>query len=239
MIGALGHIKKIIKLQILFLIVFINITLASEIKVLKFVCAENVVNRQPVNVSDVFKTDINKIYCFTKVKADKTPTYIYHVWYKNDKKVFEVKLNIRYTTYRTWSFKRISDNDIGNWRVELLDKNKDKIAEVKFKVVNAEDNIQLNTNETDFEKNNEKLEKEDLTIKSNFNNNIVRSTIEDVDKSNNGGKLTINQLSNNNIEDLKKDNKNFISKNFYLLLLIVFYVIFFPSVYLIYKKFQS
>ncbi|RUM60638.1 MAG: hypothetical protein DSY66_01720 [Persephonella sp.] len=238
MIGALGHIKNIIKLQILFLVIFINTTSASEIKILKFVCSEDVVNRQPVNVSNVFKTDIDKIYCFTKVKADKTPTYIYHVWYKNDKKVFEVKLNIRYSTYRTWSFKRISNNDVGNWRVELLDENKSKIAEVKFKVVKGENDITLNINETNTEKDNEKLEKKDLTIKSNFNVNIKNNTVKDIDNSDKENKLKINQL-NINSENLKKDNKDFISKNFYLLLLIAFYVIFFPSVYLIYKKFQS
>jgi len=237
-IGALGHIKNIIKLQILFLVIFINTTSASEIKILKFVCSEDVVNRQPVNVSNVFKTDIDKIYCFTKVKADKTPTYIYHVWYKNDKKVFEVKLNIRYSTYRTWSFKRISNNDVGNWRVELLDENKSKIAEVKFKVVKGENDITLNINETNTEKDNEKLEKKDLTIKSNFNVNIKNNTVKDIDNSDKENKLKINQL-NINSENLKKDNKDFISKNFYLLLLIAFYVIFFPSVYLIYKKFQS
>ena len=238
MIGALGHIKNIIKLQILFLVIFINTTSASEIKILKFVCSEDVVNRQPVNVSNVFKTDIDKIYCFTKVKADKTPTYIYHVWYKNDKKVFEVKLNIRYSTYRTWSFKRISNNDVGNWRVELLDENKSKIAEVKFKVVKGENDITLNINETNTEKDNEKLEKKDLTVKSNFNVNIKNNTVKDIDNSDKENKLKINQL-NINSENLKKDNKDFISKNFYLLLLIAFYVIFFPSVYLIYKKFQS
>jgi len=237
-IGALGHIKNIIKLQILFLVIFINTTSASEIKILKFVCSEDVVNRQPVNVSNVFKTDIDKIYCFTKVKADKTPTYIYHVWYKNDKKVFEVKLNIRYSTYRTWSFKRISNNDVGNWRVELLDENKSKIAEVKFKVVKGENDITLNINETNTEKDNEKLEKKDLTVKSNFNVNIKNNTVKDIDNSDKENKLKINQL-NINSENLKKDNKDFISKNFYLLLLIAFYVIFFPSVYLIYKKFQS
>ncbi len=94
--------------------------------------ARNVVNREPVGVSDVFSKDIKKVYCWTKVKAFKYPTYIVHQWYYKGKLKASVKLSIKSPVYRTWSSKKIYKGWTGKWRVVVKDEDGSVIASKEF-----------------------------------------------------------------------------------------------------------
>jgi len=124
--------------SILFAIfVFINISNAEEdalAEVLDIKFAKKVVNREPVDVSDTFSKDVKKVYCWTKIKAFKVPTFVVHEWYYNDKKMASVKLNITYPVFRTWSSKRIIESWTGKWRVVVKDENGSIIASKEFKI---------------------------------------------------------------------------------------------------------
>ncbi len=231
--------REIYLLPVLLLLVF-SYSFASKIKVEQFVCSENIVNRTPVNISKTFSTELDKVYCFIKVKTDKTPTYIYHVWYKNGKKIAEIKLNIKYQSYRTWSYKTIFPNDVGDWKVEILDNNKNKIAETYFRILAGSGQVDGNKDikaqrvfSEEVDNKGEELSKNSVEIS---NNKRLENSL-NKDKEINGKEEFIEdsfsyQTSGNKLQD-------FISKSGYLVLLIIFYLIFFPTVYFFYKKVHS
>jgi len=228
--------RGIYLLPVLLLLVF-SYSFASKIKVEQFVCSENVVNRTPVNISKTFSTELDKVYCFTKVKTDKTPTYIYHIWYKNGKRIAEIKLNIKYQFYRTWSYKTIFPSDIGNWKVELLDSNKNKIAETYFKILAGSSQIDGNKDIKEQEIFSEEVNNKGEELGKNsveISNNKRLEDTPNKDKEINSKEEFIEdsfsyQTSGNKLQ-------GFISKGFYLVLLIIFYLVFFPTVYFLNRK---
>ncbi len=221
---------------VLLLLVF-SYSFASKIKVEQFVCSENVVNRTPVNISKTFSTELDKVYCFTKVKTDKAPTYIYHVWYKNGKKIAEIKINIKYQSYRTWSYKTIFPSDVGDWKVELLDNNKNKITETYFKIVassgQVDGNKDIKTQEVyseELDNKSEKLSKNSVEIS---NNKKLEDSLNKDKELNSKEEFIEDSFSYQTSENKPQD---FISKSGYLVLLIIFYLIFFPTVYFLTRK---
>lgn len=220
-----------------FLLLVFSYSFASKIKVEQFVCSENVINRTPVKISKTFSTEVDKVYCFIKVITDKTPTYMYHVWYKNGKKIAEIKLNIKYQFYRTWSYKTIFPSDVGDWKVELLDDNKNKIAETYFKILAGSRQVDKNKDIKTQEISLEKADNKDDELNKNpveISNNKGLEDSFNKDKEMNGKEGHIkdsfpNQKSENKLKD-------FLSKSFYLVLLIIFYIVFFPTVYFLNRK---
>ncbi len=220
-----------------FLLLVFSYSFATKIKVEQFVCSGNVINRTPVKISKIFSTEIDKVYCFTKVKTDEIPTYIYHVWYKNGKKIAEIKLNIKYKLYRTWSYKTIFSNDVGDWKVELLDSNKNKIAETYFKMLansgHKDENEDIKAQDVFSEEVDNKSKELNKNSVSISNNKKLEDSL-NKDKEINSREEFIEdsfsyQTSGNKLQD-------FISKSFYLVLLIIFYLVFFPTVYFFNRK---
>ncbi len=125
--------------KIAFLLVFLvgifNISFAvedvlAEVVDIKF--AKKVKNKQPAGVSEVFPNDIKKVYCWTRIRAFKVPTYVIHEWYYKDMKMASVKLNITYPLFRTWSSKKIVPRWVGDWKVIVKDENGNIIAIKSF-----------------------------------------------------------------------------------------------------------
>lgn len=97
----------------------------------KLVMARAVEDREPIDEGIEFDAELGKVYCWVKVKCPAPPTKIKHVWYCDDEKVFQLALEIKYTTMRTWSVKGIAP---GNWRVDVVDKSDQVIGSVSFHV---------------------------------------------------------------------------------------------------------
>ena len=86
----------------------------------KSAVCQDVVDRQPVGVGDVFPKEISKVYCFTKVVGAHTETTITHNWYYNGDLKASVVLPVRSPSWRTWSSKTIDPSMTGEWMVEIL-----------------------------------------------------------------------------------------------------------------------
>jgi hypothetical protein len=97
----------------------------------KLVMARTVENREPVDESVEFDASLGKVYCWMNVKCPTPPKTMKHVWYKGDQKVFQLALEIKYATMRTWSIKGISP---GDWRVDVVDEADQVIGSMKFQV---------------------------------------------------------------------------------------------------------
>ena len=104
---------------------------AAGLKVEKAVAATGVEEHEPVGEAKEFEASVGKVYCWSKITADTTPTTIKHVWYVDDQKVSEISLDIKFPSTRTWSYKTVR---AGNWRVEITDEAGKVLSVVGFTV---------------------------------------------------------------------------------------------------------
>ncbi|MFH1282818.1 MAG: DUF2914 domain-containing protein [bacterium] len=78
--------------------------------------------REVVGESEIFDLNVsNKVYCWSCVKGAEEPTKILHKWYYGDNMISEISLNIAYPRHRTWSYKTITPDMAGAWKVEVID----------------------------------------------------------------------------------------------------------------------
>ena len=101
------------------------------VKVEKIVVATSVENHDPVGENTEFQASVGTLYCWTKITAANPPATIKHVWYDDDKKVFELSLDIKFASTRTWSSKSVK---AGSWKVEVTDDAGTVLSSVTFTV---------------------------------------------------------------------------------------------------------
>jgi hypothetical protein len=121
-------------LSLIFPILMIYVSQAAQIEVLDMKFSRDIEDRIPVDVSEVFPPDIGRVYCWTKIKADSVPTKIYHVWYFKNREMARIELDIHYPVFRTWSYKTILPQWIGEWKVVVQDENGNEIYEKSFEI---------------------------------------------------------------------------------------------------------
>jgi hypothetical protein len=92
-----------------------------------------VVDREPQGVAESFKSDVGKVYCWTKVTGAEG-TEITHAWFKGEGKMGEVKLAVKYPSTRTWSAKTIPADGKGDWRVDVVAADGTVLKSLSFKV---------------------------------------------------------------------------------------------------------
>jgi len=94
-------------------------------------------DRQPLGVGTVFPEDLDKLYCFTKIGGAEGKTYVYHVWYFEDKQIAIVKLPVKSKSWRTWSSKNLHLG-LGYGYVEIVSESGDILGRAEFKIQAAE-----------------------------------------------------------------------------------------------------
>jgi len=97
--------------------------------------------REIIGEAYIFPSSIGRVYCWTLVLGSEEPTEITHVWYYGEEKMAEVKLSIKSQRYRTWSYKTILPEWVGNWRVEVVDAIGDLLKSISFEVVKETEKI--------------------------------------------------------------------------------------------------
>lgn len=116
-------------LSIFLIGVFSLVSLAQEttqpttpvIKVDEMAICTSVEEKQPVGTDTAFVKTIGQLYCFVKVSGESDSTSIYVIWNYNDKEMAKVELSVKGKTWRTWSSKKIVEDWVGNWKVEVSD----------------------------------------------------------------------------------------------------------------------
>ena len=109
---------------------FDNTLTLKEIKICK-----NIKNRNPIGVGEVFPSSVDSLYCFTKIQNLGKKMEVRHVWYYENQIMTQVRYNVKKSNvYRSWTKKTISSFQIGNWRVEVQDRNGTIIGTKKFKI---------------------------------------------------------------------------------------------------------
>lgn len=94
----------------------------------------SVEGRIPQGADSIFAADIERVYCFTKLKNSGGNSNVTHVWYYKDKEMSRVKLAVRAATWRTWSYKTILPSWTGEWRVDVLSQDGNVLSSKSFEI---------------------------------------------------------------------------------------------------------
>ena len=109
---------------------FNNLVKLKEIKICR-----NIKNRSPVGVGEIFPSSVDSLYCYTKIENLGKKMEVRHVWYYENQIMTQVRYNVKKSNvYRSWTKKTISSFQIGNWRVEVQDRNGTIIGTKQFKI---------------------------------------------------------------------------------------------------------
>jgi hypothetical protein len=92
------------------------------------VCAK-VQDRKPIGCGEEFSlSNTGKVFIWMRVSEVKAPKIIKHVYYWNDEVIATVKLNLEYTSMRTWSQKTFKPDHDGHWKVVITTEDGEMIA---------------------------------------------------------------------------------------------------------------
>lgn len=90
----------------------------------------------PVDEGATFKTDVGKVWVYSKFTMDKDVTStIKHVYYYKDKLISTVELDVKGTSFRTNSYKTITKNMVGDWKVEITAENGEIYETLNFTII--------------------------------------------------------------------------------------------------------
>ena len=98
----------------------------------ELVICTGIEERQPVGVDTAFVKTVGQLYCFVKLSSESNDTSIFHTWFYNDKEMAKVELSVKGKTWRTWSSKRIVEDWVGNWKVEVTSLTGDVLKTAEF-----------------------------------------------------------------------------------------------------------
>lgn len=126
--------------SMLFLLAFIPMNLPaqentdSSIQLAEAIICRSIENRAPIASASVFSDSVGQIYCFTKVVGATTDTAIIHHWYLNGKLKASITLAVRSASWRTWSSKKITPGETGDWMVEVVTEDGNALESILFLV---------------------------------------------------------------------------------------------------------
>jgi len=107
---------------------------ASSLSVAGAVFCRGVEEREPVGNAVTFSPDTGRIYLWTEIEAARIPATVTHVWYYGQTKLLEVPLSVDYSRTRTWSYKTIVPDWVGDWHADIVDENGTVLKRVSFTI---------------------------------------------------------------------------------------------------------
>lgn len=93
--------------------------------------------RMPVGMADQFPSDVGQVCLWSKVIGCTNETIVKHVWYYRGDEMATVELPVRGTSWRTYSYKSIRPDWIGDWVVKVIDADGNVLKAIPFKVGNG------------------------------------------------------------------------------------------------------
>jgi Protein of unknown function (DUF2914) len=91
-------------------------------------------NRTLIEESTQFGAYVGRVYCLITVSGADQPTEVETVWYYKDKEKARTELPIKYKKHRTWSYKTIHPQQVGDWRVDVVDSSGNVLKSLSFVV---------------------------------------------------------------------------------------------------------
>lgn len=106
----------------------------SYLRIEDAVICQGVINREPIEPGDIFSNNVKKLFCFTRVVGAKEDTEIIHKWYYKGEIISQVILPVKSVNWRTYSSKTIHPEYIGEWKVEIVSKDREPLEQIYFAV---------------------------------------------------------------------------------------------------------
>ncbi|MFU2510401.1 DUF2914 domain-containing protein [Pseudoalteromonas sp. ASV78] len=106
-------------------------------KVSRAVLTREVVDREPVNVfkADVRFNEFTDTMAFFSELKNLQGQKVKHVWRYEDEVLASIELEVTSPRYRTFSNKTILPEQIGNWRVDVVDEQGRLLAQKEFRIL--------------------------------------------------------------------------------------------------------
>ena len=102
----------------------------KDIKICKYIK-----KRTPVGSDVIFSSNVDSLYCYTRIQNKGKKREVKHIWYYNDRMMTQVRYNVRKSnTFRSWTRKTIYPHQVGNWRVDIHDNNGTIIGSIDFEI---------------------------------------------------------------------------------------------------------
>ena len=132
----IARISKIVIISVSLIVLAMTGFAQEPVSITEVVICKGIQDREPVEAGEVFRSNIGKIYCFTRMSAVSRTT-IKHVWYLEDEKRAEVSLNVGASpAWRTSSSKIIRPIDAGNLKVDILGPDGEVLKTAAFVIEN-------------------------------------------------------------------------------------------------------
>ena len=90
-------------------------------------------DREVTGAAESFPANVGKIWFWTKVTGGEGQK-ITHVYYLGDTKMSEIPLDLRFASVRTYSYKTITPEMTGAWKVDVVGPDGNVLKTVNFKV---------------------------------------------------------------------------------------------------------
>lgn len=90
--------------------------------------------RTLVGEAETFGTDLERIWCLTRIRGVTPPATVTHAWYYEGKTMARVDLKVGSSDWRTWSSKRYLPAWTGHWEVKVLDEAGKVLASGSFTI---------------------------------------------------------------------------------------------------------
>ena len=106
-------------------------------KVSRAVLTPDFVDREPVNVlkNDVKLAQISSSLSFFSELRNMQGQTVRHQWYYQDQQLASIELAVSSPRFRTYSTKNIMPEQLGDWRVEVIDADGNLLAQKEFRIL--------------------------------------------------------------------------------------------------------
>ena len=107
----------------------------KDLLVLQIEICKSIINRKPVSAGRSFSAGVDSLFCYTKIRNSGDKQEIRHVWFYKNEVQSQIKYNIKTSNeYRSWTKKRISSNQKGNWRVDIQTSTGQSLGSINFDI---------------------------------------------------------------------------------------------------------
>ena len=107
----------------------------KKLKLNEIMICRDIYKRNPVKPGNEFINTVDTLFCYTKISNSGLKKQVKHVWFYENKEMTTVRYNIKPSfNYRSWSRKKIMKNQIGKWRVDVIDGNDEILGSISFNV---------------------------------------------------------------------------------------------------------
>ena len=119
-----------------------KMSLIEQISVKDIKICKNIYKRTPVGSDVIFSNTVDSLYCYTRIQNTGSKKEVKHVWYYKDQVMTQVIYNVKKSNiYRSWTKKTILSNQIGKWRVDVINSEGTIIGSKKFEITSLSGNI--------------------------------------------------------------------------------------------------